>query len=122
MKRLMVLVAGLVLAVSALGCDDEIVAISIENPYDLRVQVWDVYVNGPYVNAFVEVPLTRDGDHTGPDGWTETLKTPANAQVVRVMVSWYGVDGYPHSKMENVGLQHQVVTKRTITIDARPLI
>lgn len=117
--RQLILIGTLFLAFTATGCR-EIVAVEIRNAYDLQVEAWDNRVNGAYEGAKITVIETNDVGYTGPDGWTPTLKTPRNAQSVRLVVQWFDRHGYPHSYSTSAWLQHQVVTKVRVWVDTTP--
>lgn len=121
LRLLASLVLCAALAFSA-GCSgvDKLIVVEVRNPYDLQVEVFDSYTRGAHPNAFVYVVPTGDGSHTGADGWTDVLSTPANAQVVTVQVSYYRLDGAPETDEFRLNLDHATVTKRRVHIDTRP--
>lgn len=115
------LVLSAALALSA-GCSslDKLVVVEVRNPYDLQVEVKDRYTGGAHPGAEVVVVATGDWSKTGPDGLTDWLQTPVNAQRVTVSVSYKRLDGAPETDEYTVNLDHAVVTTRTVWIDTRP--
>ncbi len=120
MKRLLFPAVLLAAAFSMTGCLDDVVSVNIRDAYDLQVQAWDNRINGAFQGALITVIETGDASHTGSDGWTDYLQTPANAQVVRLVVQWYDRHGYTHSYETEAWLQHQTVTRTRVNVDSTP--
>lgn len=123
MKRSILLLVLLVsvLSLTGTGCKmGDVVSVTIRDAYDLRIQVWDNRVGGAFEGAFVTVLETGDGSHSGADGWTDYLKTPANAQWIQVVVEWYDRGGFAHSYQTGISLQHQTVTTARVHVDTTP--
>lgn len=124
MFRFLTLAAIFVAALSMSGCEDldgiVDVNVGIETMPDLRIQVWDRYLDGPYQNALVTVYLPEnrtDGSHTGPDGWTtQWLLVPRSAGRVQISVSFEDRWGNPHTIYRWIGLRRGDTEER-VNID-----
>jgi hypothetical protein len=119
MTRLLLSVV-LISAFFLVGCETPFdVSVALETAPDLRVQVWDRYLDGPVKDALVTVYLPEgmtDGSHTGADGWTtQWLLVPRSAGRVQVSVGFYDRYGNPRTEYVWIGLEHGP-TERRITI------
>ena len=101
-----------------------IIVVAVENPYDLQIEAWDSKTQGAYPGVAITVLDTKGqfGSRSVTDftGWTGLLATPANAQVVQIIIEWYDRDGFSHSYQRGVWLQHQVVTRERVWVDSTP--
>jgi len=123
MIRTLVLFALLIVAALGLGGCDEMdgivdVNVGIDTSPDLRIQVWDRYLDGPYEGALVQTLLPEgrtDGSHTGSDGWTtQWLLIPRSAGRVQISVSFADRWGNPHTIYRWVNLRRGDTEERVI--------
>ncbi len=122
----------LAFALVCIGCEDEIVVqfppcdCDGNNPppqyatQDLRLQAWDVRVDGAFTGAYITVVETNDCDVTGADGWTGLLYTPQNAGRVEIIVQWRDRGSVWHSYRRGIALRHLVVTEERVFVDTSP--
>lgn len=96
------------------------VVIEVKNPYDLEIEAWDVRTNGAFTGAKITILETGSWAITAEDGRTPSLRTPANAQWIQVIVEWNDRCGFTHSYQRGIFLQHQVLTKERVWVDSTP--
>lgn len=122
MTRLLTLCVLVVAAMSMGGCEDldgiVDVNVGVDTMPDLRIQVWDRYLDGPYEGALVQTLLpggVTDGSHTGADGWTtQWLLVPRSAGRIQISVSYYDRWRNPHTLYRWVGLRRGDTEERII--------
>lgn len=133
MKRPMIALSVVLSAVILGGCattgnvgryGPPVIVVQVEDQFDLRVQVWDRHLNGPFTGAKVTVIQTGDWSMTNASGWTTSLATPQNADNARIFIEWpvrscYGCDYVWRSYERTVRFRHGVTEVR-LDVDTKP--